>query len=95
MMAGLVGTMAELAGVCEIHFAACISFINSAEDAAIPTCEPVYLGPDIGMANIMEYHDEDGTCTISIQELAKVCANHYAQCLSFLEESQDSGDGRR
>jgi hypothetical protein len=84
-------SMAELAGVCELHFAACISFIQSAEDTAIPTCEPVYLGPDIGMANIMEYHDEDGTCTISIQELATVCANHYAECLSFLDDFQ----GRR
>jgi hypothetical protein len=84
-------SMAELAGVCELHFAACISFIQSAEDAVIPTCEPVFLGPDIGMANIMEYHDEDGTCTVSIQELATVCQNHYAECLSFLDDAQ----GRR
>jgi hypothetical protein len=87
-------SMNELAAVCEIHFAACISFIQSADDVAIPTCEPVYLGPDIGMANIMEYHDEDGTCTISIQELAQVCEAHFAECLSFLDDAQNPGDGR-
>ena len=88
-------SMAELAGVCNIHYAACISFLQSAGDAGIPTCDPVYLGPEIGTANIMEYHDEDGTCTISIQELASVCADHYAECLQFLEDAQDSGGGRR
>lgn len=37
-------------------------------------CEAVFLGPDIGYVNIMEYHDSDGTCTVSMAELAVVCS---------------------
>ena len=33
------------------------------DDLQLFTCEPVFLGPDIGFANIMEYHDDDGTCS--------------------------------
>lgn len=39
-------------------------------------CEQVYLGPDIGMASIMTYNDNDGSCTISMTELSTVCSAH-------------------
>ena len=34
-----------------------------------------------------EYHDEDGSCTISMAELATTCAAFFAQCLAFLNSS--------
>ena len=66
-------------------------------EAAGPSCEPVYLGPDIGMANIMSYNDADGTCTISMAELATVCNAHLTLPLATTENRQkrnavDRGD---
>eukprot|EP01047_Picozoa_sp_COSAG01_P084448 COSAG01_NODE_18128_length_1099_cov_0.848000_1_plen_126_part_10 len=52
-----------------------------------PTCSNVYLGPAIGFAHVMEYHDGDGSCHLSMKELGRVCASHYAECLSFLKQS--------
>ena len=52
----------------------------------VSQCEAVYLGPDIGFVNIMEYHDSDGSCTISMSELATVCSNFFAQCLCTLNQ---------
>ena len=34
-----------------------------------------------------EYHDEDGSCTISMAELATTCSAFFAQCLAFLNSS--------
>ena len=87
-------TMAELATVCASHYDECISFLASSEPAAEPApdaaCDPVYLGPDIGYANIMEYHDDDGSCTISMAELASVCESFFNECISFLNSSEDT-----
>ena len=58
--------MPRVQAACEVFFEQCLVFL----EAAGPSCEPVYLGPDIGMANIMSYNDADGTCTISMAELA-------------------------
>ena len=57
-----------------------------------PSCDPVYLGPDIGSVNIYEYHDEDGSCSLSMTELASVCAERYAECVSFLDSSDEAND---
>ena len=51
-------------------FATCLAFLESSEPTAVPQCEQVYLGPDIGFASIMQYSDTDGTCTISLAELS-------------------------
>ena len=53
-------------------------------------CEAAYLGPDIGYVNIYEYHDGDGSCTISMAELAAVCAEQFAECIAFLDSSDPS-----
>ena len=51
-------------------------------------CEQVYLGPELGLRNIMEYHDADGSCSISMAELQALCSGDmFATCLSFLESS--------
>ena len=51
------------------------SLENMGEDqGTVSQCEAVFLGPDIGYVDVMEYHDEDGTCTISMIELAAVCS---------------------
>ena len=42
-------------------------------------CEPVFLGADIGYANIMSFHDADQDCRISMTELAAVCRDHFAE----------------
>jgi len=58
-------SMLELAKVCsDQHYWDCISFLQSSEHES-PKCDPIYLGPDIGDVNVFEYHDEDGTCTLS------------------------------
>ena len=95
-------SMTELATVCSNHFAECISFLESSEDAPEPEpepedyCAPVYLGPDIGYANIMAYNDADGSCTISMAELAATCADFFNECISFLngqgDASPDTGE---
>jgi hypothetical protein len=50
-------------------------------------CEPVFLGPDIGYSNVMQYHDSDGSCQLSVTELAKVCKAYFQECMKFLESS--------
>ena len=82
-------SMAELSAVCNVYFTECLAFLESSED---PACEPVFLGPDIGFANIMEYHDSDGSCGMSISELASVCQHHFSECLAFLESAEDKTD---
>jgi len=80
----------ELAKVCEKFFQECLNFLASSETAKQPKCDPVFLGPDIGFANIFKYHDDDGSCQISMTELGQVCQQHYAECLAFLK-SDDKG----
>merc|ERR1712070_67781 len=80
----------ELAAVCKEHYQQCLAFLQSSNkpQKPQPKCDKVFLGPGIGWGNIMEYHDDDGTCHLSMKELAKVCQSHYKQCLSFLESSK-------
>lgn len=84
--------MAELATVCSVHYAECLEFLaqaNPPEPEPEPDdyCAPVFLGPDIGFANIMAYNDADGSCTISMVELATVCASFFEECISFLNSN--------
>jgi Ca2+-binding EF-hand superfamily protein len=80
-------SMAELGEVCKDYFFECIDFLESSEHET-PQCDPVFLGPDVGLVNIFNYHDEDGTCRLSMQELAAVCTEYFSECLSFLESSE-------
>merc|ERR1711865_818831 len=52
---------------------------------AKPKCDPIFLGKDVGTVNVFEYHDSDHKCHLSMSQLAKVCAKHYAECMSFLK----------
>merc|ERR1712028_126029 len=81
-------SMKELAKVCKEHYKECLSFLESSKKPKKPTCEKVYLGSDLGYQNIMEYHDDDGTCHISLSELRAICKDHFASCLSFLKSSE-------
>jgi hypothetical protein len=57
--------------------------------ATVPQCEQIWLGTDIGFANVMTYHDESGDCEISLAELGKVCTGQFFQsCLAFLDSSE-------
>ena len=81
-------SLAELGQVCTGQFfQACLDFLASSE--GIPKCDAIFLGPDIGLVNVMEYHDEDDSCKISMTELGAVCANFFAECLAFLESSEE------
>ena len=80
-------SMAELGAVCTEHFAECMSFLESSEQP--PECETVFLGPDIGYANVMSFHDDDGTCKIDMAELGAVCAKFFSECMAFLESSEE------
>jgi len=85
-------SMQELAMVCQQFFQECIDFLESSENPE-PTCEPVFLGPDIGFANIMAFHDSTGDCQIDMVELAEVCRTFFQECLSFLESSEEPPPG--
>ena len=50
-------------------------------------CDDVFLGPEIGWVNIFNYNDREGTCSLSMPELATICKDHYAQCMQFIESS--------
>ena len=70
------------------------SSAGGAEPPPPPECDPVFLGSDIGWQNVMTYHDEDGSCTISMAELASICTGNLLQaCLDFLDSSSEPGSG--
>ena len=84
-------SMQELQAVCSgALFQTCLDFLNSADQT--PQCESIYLGPDIGFVNVMLYNDADGTCTLSMEELAAVCANFFAECIAFLDSNDQTDD---
>ena len=65
---------------------------NSKPVTTRPACPQVYLGPDLGLQNIMEYNDADGDCAINMAELADVCSGDmYETCVSFLRSSERGG----
>ena len=66
----------------------CLDFLESSEDQP-ERCDRVYLGADIGFANVFSWSDTEGDCQLDINELAKVCSGQYFQtCLDFLESSE-------
>jgi hypothetical protein len=92
-------SMTELATVCVQFFQECMAFLASSEDepspepepdqvVQLPQCEQVFLGPDLGFQSVFEYNDNDGTCHLSITELAAVCQQFFSECMSFLESSE-------
>merc|ERR1711871_1345500 len=80
--------MSELATICQQFFNECIAFLESSEEPATPQCESVFLGPNLGFVNIMVYNDADGTCELSMEELAAVCQQFVVECLAFLDSSE-------
>jgi hypothetical protein len=86
----------ELAAVCQQYRDACCDFISSipgtcedtvapAPEPEVPTvCDPMFLGDDIGWANVFIYHDEDASCKLDMAELVSLCESFYEQCLAFL-----------
>jgi hypothetical protein len=61
------------------------------EFAVVPAhvCDSVFLGPDLGLVNIMTYNDADGSCEIDMQELQQVCSGAMFQtCMDFLASSE-------
>ena len=50
-------------------------------ESPTPECDPVFLGPDIGMANVFEYNDDTGDCQIDMSEVAAVCTTFFQECL--------------
>merc|ERR1712127_62909 len=83
-------SITELQAVCSgAMFQTCLDFLESSE--LEPECEGVFLGPDLGFVNIMQYNDQDGTCEISMQELSVVCSGAMFQtCLDFIDSSQEA-----
>ena len=57
-----------------------------------PPCR-MFLGTDIGWVDVMEYHDADQSCTISMPELETVCRAHFDACTRFLDSSHTTVDG--
>lgn len=56
-----------------------------------PPCPSTFLGPVLGYQNLMDYNDADGSCTISMTELQRVCSGAmFSTCMSMLQ----SGQGR-
>jgi hypothetical protein len=85
----------ELDAVCIQFREACCSFISSIpgtcevqEPAPAPApegeCPPMFLGNDIGWANVFTWHDVDKDCQLNLGELVDLCADFYEECLAFL-----------
>ena len=75
--------MAELSAVCSgAMFQTCLDYLESSGTG--PQCESVFLGPDVGFANIMVYNNAEGTCELSMQELVAACSGPMFQtCIDF------------
>ena len=54
------------------------------EDFAVHVCPELYLGPDIGFQSVLDYHNDDNSCRVSMQALSAVCSQFYDECMSFL-----------
>jgi hypothetical protein len=74
--------------VCAQFFDECMAFLQSSEEVP-PKCAPIFLGPDIGLANVFKFNDETGDCDLSITELGNVCRDFFEECMSFLESSEE------
>lgn len=80
---------------CDIHAScehtgpaehSCTCKLGYESTAGHPECDPVFLGPDLGFVNILQYNDADGTCELSMMELQAVCSGAMFQtCLDFVE----------
>ena len=81
-------SITELGNVCRDFFEECMSFLESSEEVP-PRCEPVFLGPDVGLVNVFTFNDATQDCQLSMQELAKVCTQFFNECMAFLESSED------
>ena len=54
-------------------------------------CEPVFLGPERGYVNIMQYNDANGNCEINMDELQAVCSGDMFQtCLQHIADQPTS-----
>ena len=71
------------------HCAECIGLLNSSDRRLGRSCSASSFYPNIGFANVMAYNDADGSCTVSLAELATVCSAHFAECVSFLDDSSE------
>ena len=84
-------SITELQAVCSGEmFQTCLDFLESSEEGGSSggQCESVFLGPDIGFVNVLQYNDADGSCEISMAELSAVCSDFFQECLAFLESSE-------
>jgi len=47
-------------------------------------CEPIFLGEDIGWAEVFAWSDKDQDCALDMTELTHVCSEFYEECLGYL-----------
>ena len=53
-------------------------------NVVVHVCPQLYLGPDIGFQNVLDYNGAGNSCSLSMMELGAVCADFYDECMSFL-----------
>ena len=51
---------------------------------AVHVCPQLFLGPDIGFQDVLEYHIDENSCRVSMQALGQICSQFYDECLSFI-----------
>ena len=52
------------------------------------TCDPIYLGANVGWVNVFDWYDGDESCQLNMDELDSVCEDYYEECLEFMNEDE-------
>jgi hypothetical protein len=86
-----------LVSVCGSQLQECVSALRSQAvqqnvdmSQQISGCPGVFLGPDIGFAAVTSLQPS-GTCRPVFDSLVQACANHAAQCITFLDLEESIG----
>ena len=71
---------------------ACVEYQAANAPPAPPSCEPFFLGPDLGDQDVSSYDDEDGQCHLNMAKLATVCGSQYGECLRSIESNAPAAE---
>jgi hypothetical protein len=56
--------------------------------APAESCEPLWLGDDVGFANVFSFDLADGQCHLDADALAAACDGNEAACNAVLAEGR-------
>jgi hypothetical protein len=62
-------------------------------EISLHPCTPVYLGPDVGFVDILQWTEVGNECSLNMPELERVCGHFYTECLRYLFPEEDCVEG--